>query len=132
MLGNLPAQFVSTETDLSQVIENALMFCSNFIVHGSNGAMVCPHAVYIDQSNISEITARVLVRYGIDTILTPAQRNNEPKRFLWKLSARESVFVEQVSFEQKCDHFQFVLLEKGNEKSIQTQFQATAESFIMA
>jgi len=73
-IGSLPSPFVSKVADISEAIEHALEFCLNEIIPGAD-CPVCPHVAFIDTLNtfgsISELTAKVLNRYGINAIFSP-------------------------------------------------------------
>lgn len=100
---------MSTATDTAAAIEQALSFCFEVLVPAQRAYWAvtqsdiiesepsfCPHIAFIESDSISELTAKVLSRYGINVVLTPACAGN-PVRHLWKLSPTDAVFIESVS-----------------------------------
>jgi len=96
-IGSLPSPFVSKVADISEAIEHALEFCLNEIIPGAD-CPVCPHVAFIDTLNtfgsISELTAKVLNRYGINAIFSPGVH---PVKRSWALSEKESLYFESAT-----------------------------------
>ena len=69
-IGDLPASFLATVTDISEAIESPLKFCFENFSNKVKGALICPHVAYINsgQGGISELLPNILNRYGIDAL----------------------------------------------------------------
>lgn len=93
-IGNVPAQFVSKVTEISEALELGLNFFVEKVIPFCNSP-VCPHVAYVDSlatfGGISELTAKVLSRYGVTAIISPSA---DSAKHSWKTSKTDAVYLE--------------------------------------
>jgi hypothetical protein len=84
-IGDLPASYLTTVTDISEAIESPLKFCFENLSSKMKGALVCPHVAYTKSrvSGINDLLPAMLNRYGIDALFSPGSLTHKS---LWRVS----------------------------------------------